>query len=456
MVAKNKSYFNASAGLLLSVLLVGCGGGDTNPSPPNAGAPPVSPSPSPTPPPVGGTGEFAGLADQTVTVGQHALFYVDVEGATAFQWRKNGQDIAGATQAQYLTGKASASDDGTKYSVRVTTPSGTKASQEVSLKIWQDETGAPPADFWGDVAALPAARNVMTFSFVNRSNGKYADSELFWNLKGRLANGKDIDLLKSFAEAPTYDMSEVYSARMYFYLAKDRAEAKTGDDRYFDFIEMHIARNDDGGTYRFNGNSTRVDAFGLKTALRLRCDGGTDVARGEDYGTFLEDREVTFRKYLAESDPEFAQTANKFRPYRIVEPGAAGFSEEGPYASYFRSYVDRVWQNNGINEAIVPKPKPFLRFASNQYPDLEAAVARHVADKPGTFTATGKLINANFWQETPDTAFYSEGPANFYARYWHEHGIAGKAYGFPYDDVGGYSSFIACDAPRQLVVAIGW
>jgi Beta-1,3-glucanase len=47
-------------------------------------------------------------------------------------------------------------------------------------------------------------------------------------------------------------------------------------------------------------------------------------------------------------------------------------------------------------------------------------------------------------------------PANFNAQYWHTHGIAGKAYGFPYDDVGGYSSDISCNSPQYLAVAVGW
>jgi hypothetical protein len=32
----------------------------------------------------------------------------------------------------------------------------------------------------------------------------------------------------------------------------------------------------------------------------------------------------------------------------------------------------------------------------------------------------------------------------------------GKAYGFPYDDVGGYSSYVSHDHPQYMLVAIGW
>ena len=42
------------------------------------------------------------------------------------------------------------------------------------------------------------------------------------------------------------------------------------------------------------------------------------------------------------------------------------------------------------------------------------------------------------------------------AKFWHDNSIDGKAYGFPYDDVGGYSTFIARDDPQYVLVAIGW
>lgn len=68
----------------------------------------------------------------------------------------------------------------------------------------------------------------------------------------------------------------------------------------------------------------------------------------------------------------------------------------------------------------------------------------------------GTLVNGNFWSTISSNTFYSAAPANYYAQYWHTHGIAGKAYGFPYDDVGGYSSDISCNSPQYLAVAIGW
>jgi hypothetical protein len=54
------------------------------------------------------------------------------------------------------------------------------------------------------------------------------------------------------------------------------------------------------------------------------------------------------------------------------------------------------------------------------------------------------------------TTFYTAAPADYYAEFWHKHGINGKAYGFPYDDSGGWSSYISHQNPQYMLIAIGW
>ncbi len=101
--------------------------------------------------------------------------------------------------------------------------------------------------------------------------------------------------------------------------------------KYYDFIEHTI------GATQYNGNTTRVDAFGLKIAMRLHCADGFDVAVGEDYATFAEDRAVTFQKFIDEVPAEFQALAQApYAPYRIVEPGAGGFKTGGAYATLLR------------------------------------------------------------------------------------------------------------------------
>jgi hypothetical protein len=239
------------------------------------------------------------------------------------------------------------------------------------------------------------------------------------------------------------------SGRMYFYLCAAGAPTNcTGDptqSKYYDFIEHTI------GASQYNGNTTRVDAFGLKIAMRLHCADGYDIAVGEDYETFLEDRAVTFQKFLNEVPADFQPLAQPpFAPYRIVEPGAAGFKTGGTDATYYDDFVNQMWANNGLT---IAKPGP-NGSGLGAYPDISAAIFRHVGAQAGTFTPDGKLTNKTLWSDS--TTFYQAAPANYYARFWHSHGLLGRAYGFPYDDVGGYSSYISHANPQYMLVAIGW
>jgi hypothetical protein len=302
---------------------------------------------------------------------------------------------------------------------------------------------AGSADFWGDTTSIPAAKNVLTIKFLNKTNGQFVDADVYW----RFDNGP-IHELHAIADMPTYDMPANSSGRMYFYLctAGDAAcKADPTKSKYFDFIEHTI------GADQYNGNTTRVDAFGLKIAIRLHCADGFDKAVGEDQATFAETREATFAKYLADVPPEFAATAQPpFAPYRIVAPGAAGFGKNGAHATYYDSFVDQLWAANGIT---IAKPGPDTAGLA-MYPDLSAAINRHVGAVAGSFDATGKLLDKNLWKDA--TTFYQQAPANYYAAFWHKHAIDGKAYGFPYDDVGGYSTYVSHKMPQYLLVAIGY
>ncbi len=138
--------------------------------------------------------------------------------------------------------------------------------------------GQPPDSFWGDTASIPPARNVLTVKIINRTNGKYPDSQVYWNFNGQV---------HSIAEQPYLDMPANSAGRMYFYLGSPTSQ-------YNDFIEFTVGPN------VFNGNTTRVDAFAVKLAMRLHAKDGYDVQVGEDYQTFQEDRAVTFQKFVDE------------------------------------------------------------------------------------------------------------------------------------------------------------
>jgi hypothetical protein len=313
---------------------------------------------------------------------------------------------------------------------------------DASAVVSDNGDASAPAGFW-DPSNIPPAKNVMMFKFLNRTNGKYADSEVYWSFKSG-----SISETHSIAQQPTYDMPANSSGRMYFYLCAASDTTCASDptkSKYYDFIEHTI------GAQQYNGNTTRVDAFGIKIAMRLHSADGTDIAVGEDYETFQEDREATFQKFLDSVPDEFKPLAQApHAPYRIVQPGAAGFDQGGPNANYYDAFVDQMWSANGLT---IAKPGP-NGSGLGSFPNISAAIYRHVGAVAGTFDASGKLLNQKLW--TDSGTFYSAAPADYYARFWHAHALNGKAYGFPYDDVGGYSSFISKKNPEYMLVAIGW
>jgi hypothetical protein len=262
------------------------------------------------------------------------------------------------------------------------------------------------------------ATNVLMLKFLNRTNGVYPDSQVYWSFNG---------VAHSIAEQPYFDMPANSAGRMYFYLGSPTSQ-------YTDFIEFTV------GPAVFNGNTTRVDWFGIKLAMRLHAADGYDVAVGEDLTTFQEDRAVTFQKFVNEVPAEFKHLAQNWAPYRISAPGKMGdvdFTPSGQYANYYTSYATSV----GVSASIFDILACAGTLSNNA--GLCSALNRHVAQLPQAQWSTSSL-------------YYQAAPANYYAKFWHDHSLGALAYGFPYDDFGGYSSFISHGNPQWLLVAIGW
>ena len=75
--------------------------------------------------------------NRTVAVGGTALFSVSVTGTTplAYQWRKNGINIAGATRRSYTTPAVTLKDNGARFSVVVSNGAGTVTSNDAILTV---------------------------------------------------------------------------------------------------------------------------------------------------------------------------------------------------------------------------------------------------------------------------------------------------------------------------------
>jgi hypothetical protein len=132
--------------------LVGSGGG--------GGGDPGGTPPPPAPPPAGGGGGGTPVAPSitqqpqavTVPAGASADFTVLAAGTAplAYQWRRNGVDIAGATQASYTSGALGLADSGAVYSVRVSNAAGSIESAGATVTV----NAAPTASFKSGIVGL--------------------------------------------------------------------------------------------------------------------------------------------------------------------------------------------------------------------------------------------------------------------------------------------------------------
>ncbi|MDI5961300.1 glycoside hydrolase family 64 protein [Streptantibioticus silvisoli] len=270
--------------------------------------------------------------------------------------------------------------------------------------------------FWGDTSTIPAAKNAVEVKILNRTNGAYPDSQVYWSFNGQT---------HSIADQPYLDMPANSSGRMYFYVGSPTSQ-------YYDFIEFTVSNG------VFNGNTTRVDAWGLPLAMRLHAKDGYDVQVGDTQTLFDEARNQVFSDFTGAVPQAFKTLAQSQSPYRIIAPGSSpNFQPGGANASYFTAYA----KSAGISETTQNIFSCAGSLATN--PTVCSALNRHVA----TLSAA---------QQADPSNYYKAGPANYYAQFWHDNGINGLAYGFPYDDADGQSTYVSHANPQWLEVAVGF
>jgi hypothetical protein len=285
---------------------------------------------------------------------------------------------------------------------QVSAPASTSAGPSPAPSVSPTKAkAAAKVSFWGSISSIPAAKNVLTVKVLNRTNGKYPDAKVYWSFDGRT---------HSIAEQPYLDMPANSSGRMYFHLGSP-------DSKYSDFIEFTV------GPDVFNGNTTRVDAFVLKIAMRLHAEDGFDTSVGEDQRTFAESRSATFARFKAAVPAEFQPLA--IGTDKIGSPGwAPEFRAGGKYADYF---------------------KPVSGIATSDI----FGCAGPLAGKPDECAALNR-------HGSQPSQWYKSGPANYYAKFWHDNAIGHRAYGFPYDDVAAQSTYVSHENPQWLIVAVGF
>jgi hypothetical protein len=113
-----------------------------------------------------------------------------------------------------------------------------------------------------------------------------------------------------------------------------------------------------------------------------------------------------------------------------------------------------------------PKPTSLGAFlcAANEIPSPSDA-SQPVDAMINIFGAAGKNIGASLnrtvllnskkqpWCQTPH--FYKNPQTNIYSKILHDYALEGKFYGFAYDDLCGYSNYVAVDNATQLKLVVG-
>ncbi len=99
-------------------------------------------------------------SNQTVSVGQSAMFSVTASGSAPlqYQWRKNGGAIAGATASSYTTPAAAAGDNGSSFTVIASNSAGSVTSNAATLTV----TASAPA----------SGTDVVTYKYDSMRTGR--------------------------------------------------------------------------------------------------------------------------------------------------------------------------------------------------------------------------------------------------------------------------------------------
>ena len=296
---------------------------------------------------------------------------------------------------------------------------------------------APPA-------AAPAA-DTGFYKFVNATGGKFTDDEISWT-----QDGKTWHTLK---ESPTAPVKMGGGGRIYVKMEN----AKTGES-YKDFIEF--AHNHAG----WFGNTTQVDAFVIPLTIEIFDADGTSHAAG-----ITQSRSELFKLFAAQAPAEFKPLVQENK--RIVSPHISGFQKGQPYGNYFDKYVDEIWDTYAkektlpsgwtgkvVDGALIfskPGSKDFVLKAKPTTQDILLGT-NELGHSPAFCAAFNRHVAADPGDWNNPATYYKKEPYNFYAKFWHEHTINGKAYGFCYDDVAQQDTLIHAKNPTKLVVTLYW
>lgn len=362
----------------------------------------------------------------------------------------------------------------------------------INMRVLNQTNGAYPDAqvYWAIIGYNPATN---ALSYLNRESNLVPASPADNTAPGSLSkNGKNYaNYFHCVSDVGTFTLPKMYGARIFLSIGSPmfieilgvpggvgfagpdiNNPSDPNQDVFFDFGEFTY--NDIG----FFGNNTRVDQFGFPVRLRLVGDGGYDEAIGENVS-----RAQIFSDFANLPQTEFRSLVR--RPYRIVAPKAGDFAAGRSQAGYFDGYINQIWESyrsrdlvltndagvfrgrvqgdnfvfskdGGPSGLILEKPNSIMVFEANGAFDkgnsLEKVIGAQVAAAINRHVVLD--VDPSRWGD--DSLYYKNGPANFYADFWHKRSIGGKAYGFAYDDVFSKATLLQTPNPRQVDFIVGW
>ncbi len=300
-----------------------------------------------------------------------------------------------------------------------------------------------------------------------------------------------------FSQCKSFTVPQILSARIYLSVGSPMYIQAVGNPVYgytgpnidnpsdpnldvtFDFVEVNI------NATNFYGNTTRVDQFGMPLRLELQDTSGYDQTVGE-----TETRAALFQEFVAQVPQPFQSLAQVQAPYRILAPAHGSFGAGGAQANYLDSYIQSIWNQYRSQSLVFSDAQGTFtgNVVGNQFVFTDGQGTYYINNVPttqevllgnGVFNdasnaaagvATAKQLqiqaqldaalnrhvaeNAGEWNTSGD--FYGASPTNAYSAFWHAHSINGLTYGFPYDDVRGFSSSLIGTNPTVATITVSW
>jgi hypothetical protein len=394
-------------------------------------------------------GAYSVAIDMSDISSQYYLLRVTVDGATTvLKMRSDPHWSAGSTSAfqAHLEKVAAVESAPAVDTLHVTVPgykiearpiaslSGQNDFALTKNNTWNGDTSA----FWG--SGYPVATGGVTYKILNRTNGVWPDSQIYWDING---GPRMPDRAHRLDKGSAITVAAGTGSRFYIYIAPFDSVVN-GTPKYCDWVEQAV------GNGAINGNNlTRVDGWRLPIATRIRTT-TANIDRGDLYELFFQPRKAIFDEFVNEVPKEFSRlatvdVANIYAPHLIERKGTTLFGKGGPYVGYFDVYQDSCRVHNPTMPA---KSTAWDIFAcAGNYGNTATwggNMNRHVGTLPST-------------QWCDSSKFYRDAPCNYFSKWCHLRAMQGLQYGFPYDDdCNKFSGIVATGNVQWFAIAIGW